>query len=225
MQKLFLTTLIFAALLPKFGFGESRGSLTVIGSDTKTMALPVELAEADSFQIKIHPNPKKSSTPPSPTPSPIVAMSSPPIPLALVSQPTLSPMPMPMPAPVPAPVSAPVPAPVPAPAPAPSPAPSPSPSTAPSPSPSAVAPLNYDETILLIKKLYSSHKFARALELLLQIEDQKPNSFTLQNMKGSLGYALGKLEIAKSAWERSLAINPKQPKLKARISELLKEGF
>src|SRR5262249_44507154 len=59
-----------------------------------------------------------------------------------------------------------------------------------------------------VRELYDSRNFEIALVHLVELEKEYPNDEKLLAMKGSIYRKLGKVKLAREAWERVLVLNP-----------------
>lgn len=84
-------------------------------------------------------------------------------------------------------------------------------------------PQSYLATLARVRALYQRRQYELALVELVALDRQYPDDERILEMKGTLYRKLGRLDEAKRAWERVLALNPDN-RVVARALETLEES-
>jgi len=82
---------------------------------------------------------------------------------------------------------------------------------------------SYLQTLARVRALYARRQYELALVELVALDRQYPDDERILEMKGTLYRRLGRLDEAKRAWERVLALNPDN-RVVARALEQLEES-
>ena len=72
----------------------------------------------------------------------------------------------------------------------------------------ALPPRSYLTALAKIGEMYSSHRYELALIEAVDLGQQYPKDARIEAMKGSLFQKLGKTELAREAWKKSLELDP-----------------
>ncbi len=74
------------------------------------------------------------------------------------------------------------------------------------------------------KALFESHDCSSAEALFEDVVQRAPGDFENLNLLGLANWCLGNLDAARSAFERSLALNPNQPAIREGLGQLRRDG-
>lgn len=79
---------------------------------------------------------------------------------------------------------------------------------------------SYLRTLSVVRALYQNRQYELALVELVKLERHHPEDLRILEMKGTLLSRLGRIEEARAAWERALALDPGSPTLRRALDGL-----
>lgn len=79
-----------------------------------------------------------------------------------------------------------------------------------------------DVNLLVFKanELFQQRDYTAAMKILIKAHKQAPHSTRVNNMIGSIFYALEDYEMARKYWTQSLAVNANQPQVEKYLNKL-----